>query len=89
MPFTIIPKASVASVATHVVQNHSRQESATLLSDMYGKQMEYMLASLASGDNKATIKFAENIADIVTIAKAHNIHRDMHVARIKAMPYRG
>lgn len=89
MPFTITPNASVASIATHVVENHSRQESATLLSDIYNKQMQYMLESLASGDNKATIKYAENISDIITIAKAHNIHRDMHVARLETMRYRG
>ncbi len=89
MTFTITPNTAVASVAQHVIDNHSRQKAATLLSDMYNKQMEYMMASLGCGDDKATIVYAENIANITIIAKAYDIHRDMHMERLKTMPYRG
>ena len=47
MTFTITPNTSVASLAQTIINNHSRQKAATLLADMYNKQMEYMMASLA------------------------------------------
>ncbi len=89
MTFTITPNTSVASVAQHIIDNHSRQKAASLLAEMYDKQMEYMHGSLATGDNSATLRYAENIGNIAIIAKAHDIHRDMHVERLKTMPYRG
>ena len=94
MTFTITPDTAVASVAQHIIDNHSRQKAATLLADMYDKQMEYMMNALEATDseaafNEAAFKHAENIANITIIAKAHNIHRDMHVERLKRMPYRG
>ena len=89
MTFTITPDTSVASLAQHVIDNHSRQHAAQLLADMYFKQMKYMMDALASNDNAATIKHAENIANITILAQAHDIHRDMHVERLKTMPYRG
>ena len=89
MTYTITPDTTVASLAQHVILNCSRQKAAQLLSDMYNKQMEYMMDALASNDNTATVKHAENIANITILAKAHDIHRDMHVERLKTMPYRG
>lgn len=89
MTFTITPNTTVASLAQHIIDNCSRQRAAGLLADMYNKQMEYMMESLANKDDSATIRFAENIANITTISKAYNIHRDMHVERLKKMPYRG
>ena len=89
MSFTITPNTTVASVAQHVIDNHSRQKAVTLLAEMYNKQMEYMHGSLAIGDNSATLRYAENIGNITILAKAHDIHRDMHVARLMTMPYRG
>ena len=89
MTFTITPNTSIPSLAQHIIDNHSRQKSATLLADLYNKQMEYMTASLAIADDAETVRFAENIANITIIAKAHDIHRDMHVERLKRMPYRG
>ena len=89
MTFTITPNTSVASVAQHAIDNHSRQKAAQLLADMYNKQMEYMMVALASGDDAETVRFAENIGNITILAKAHNIHRDRHIERLKKMPYRG
>ena len=88
MTFTITPDTSVASVAQHVIDNCSRQKAATLLADLYERQMIYMIEALEINDNVATIKHAENIANIELLAKAHDIRRDMHVARLKTMPYR-
>ena len=89
MTFTITPNTSVASLAQHIVDNHSRQKAASLLADLYNKHMEYMMASLTIADDAETVRFAENIGNITIIAKAHNIRRDMHVQRLKTMPYRG
>ena len=89
MTFTITPTSSVTSIAQSVIDNHSRQRAAQLLADMYDKQMEYMMDALASGDDTETVRFAENIGNITIIAKAYNIHRDMHIERLKKMPYRG
>ena len=89
MSFTITPDTAVTSLAQHVIDNCSRQRAAQLLADMYNKQMEYMMNALANNDNSATFKHAENIANITIIARAHDIHRDMHVERLKTMPYRG
>lgn len=89
MTFTITPNTSVASVAQSIIDNHSRQKSATLLADLYDKQMEYMMNALEATDNEATFNHAENIANIEIIAKAHDIRRDMHIERLKTMPYRG
>lgn len=89
MTFTITPNTTVASLAQHVIDNCSRQRAAGLLADMYNKQMEYMMESLAKGNDSETVRFAENIGNITIIAKAHDIHRDMHIERLKTMPYRG
>ena len=89
MTFTITPDTAVASVAQSVIVNHTPQRSAELLADMYTKQMQYMLGAVACGDDKATIKYAENIANIKIIAKVNNIHRDMMYAVVSTMPYRG
>ena len=89
MTFTITPDTTVSSLAQHVIDNCSRQRAASLLADMYNKQMEYMMEALANDDNTATVKYAENIANITILAKAHDIHRDMHIERLKTMPYRG
>ena len=89
MTFTITPNTSVASVAQHIIDNHSRQKAATLLADLYDKQMEYLMKALEATDNEATFDYAENMADIETIARGHDIRRDMHVARLRKMPYRG
>ena len=89
MTFTITPNTSVASLAQHIIDNCSRQRAAGLLADMYNKQMEYMMEALANKDDSATVRYAENISDITLISKAFNIHRDMHVERLKTMPYKG
>jgi len=89
MTFTITPNTSVASLAQTIINNHSRQKAASLLADMYNKQMEYMMASLAIAVDAETVRFVENIEQITIITKAYDIHRDMHVARLKTMPYRG
>jgi len=88
MAFTITPNTSVASVAQHIIDNHSRQQASTLLADMYDKQMRYMMDAIAHTDHKETIKYARNLHDITVLAKAHNIHRDMHSERLRTMPYR-
>jgi|TARA_B100000085_G_C18284339_1_gene407548 hypothetical protein len=89
MTFTITPNSTVASLAQHVIDTCSRQKAAQLLADMYNKQIEYMMGSLAIGDDSETVRFAENIGNLIIIAKAYNIHRDMHVERLKKMPYKG
>ena len=89
MTFTITPDTSVARVAQHVIDNCSRQRAAHLLSDMYEKQMIYMVEALQANDNVAALKHAENIADLELLTRAHDIRRDMHVERLKTMPYRG
>ena len=89
MTFTITPNTAVISLAMNVIDNCSRQRAASLLADMYNKQIEYMMGSLAIGDDSGTVRFAENIGNITIIAKAHDIHRDMHIERLKKMPYRG
>lgn len=89
MTFTITPNTAVISLATHIIDSCSRQRAAQLLADMYSKQMEYMMESLAKGDDSETVRYAENIGNLIIIAKAHDIHRDMHIERLKKMPYRG
>lgn len=89
MTFTITPDTAVASVAQHVVDNHSRQQSAELLADMYNKTMQYLMSALAIHDETEIVKQAENLGNIKIIAKAHNIHRDMMYAVLATMPYRG
>lgn len=89
MTFTITPNTAVISLAQTIINECSRQKAAQLLADMYHKQMEYMMESLAKGNDSETVRFAENIGNIIIIAKAHDIHRDMHVERLKTMPYRG
>ena len=89
MTFTITPDTTVTSLAQHIIDNCSRQRAAGLLADMYNKQMEYMMGALANKDGSETVRFAENIANITILAKAHDIHRDMHIERLKKMSYRG
>ena len=89
MTFTITPNTAVISLAQTIINECSRQKAAQLLADMYHKQMEYMMGSLAIGDDSETVRYAENIGNIIIIAKAHDIHRDMHIERLKKMPYRG
>ena len=89
MTFTITPDTAVASVAQHIIDNHSRQKAATLLADMYEIQMILMIEALEATDSGAVIKHAENIANLELLTKAHDIRRDMHVERLKRMPYRG
>ncbi len=89
MTFTITPNTAVASVAQHVIDNHSRQRAAQLLADLYEKQIAYMMGALTTGDDSATVRYAENIGNITIIAKAHDSQSDMHIERLKKMPYRG
>ena len=89
MTFTITPNTSVASLAQHVIDNCSRQKAAQVLSDIYEKQMILMIEALQASDNVAALRHAENIADLELLAKSADIRRDMHVERLKTMPYRG
>ena len=72
MTFTITPNTSVASVAQSIVDNHDKKRASVLLGDLYDHQVKYEQASLAIGDGKH-LQYAENIADIHRIAKAHNV----------------
>ena len=47
MTFIITPDTAVASVAQHVIDNHSRQKAATLLADMYEIQLILMIEALS------------------------------------------
>ena len=89
MTFIITPDTAVASLAQHVIDNHSRQRAAHLLSDLYEKQMILMVEALQANDTVAALRHAENIADLELLTRAHDIRRDMHVQRLKTMPYRG
>ena len=89
MTFIITPDTAVASVAQSIIDNHSRQEAASLLADVYEKQLILMIEALEANDNVASMKHAENIANLELLTKAYNIRRDMHVARLKTMPYKG
>ena len=89
MTFHITPDSPVASVAQSIIENHSRQKSATLLADLYEKQLIFMVEALEANNSGAVIKHSENIANLELLTKAHDIRRDMHVARLKTMPYRG
>ena len=89
MTFIITPDTAVASVAQSIIDNCSRQKAATLLADLYEKQLILMIEALEATDNEATVKHAENIANLELLTRAHDIRRDMHVARLKTMPYRG
>lgn len=89
MTFTITPDTSVASLTQHIIDNHSRQRAASLLSDLYEKQVILMIEAFQSNDTAAALKHAENIADMELLTKAHDIRRDMHVSRLRTMPYRG
>ena len=89
MTFIITPDTAVASVAQSIIDNHSRQKAASLLADVYEKQLILMIEALEANDNVASMKHAENIANLEVLAKAYNIRRDMHVARLKTMPYKG
>ena len=89
MTFTITPNTSIPSLAQHIIDNHSRQKAATLLADLYEKQMIFMIEALEANNSGAVIKHSENIANLELLTKAHDIRRDMHVERLKRMPYRG
>lgn len=88
MTFTITPTSSVTSIAKHVVDNHSRQQSATLLADMYGKQWDYMETAMLNGDWEIAQEHSIKLVNIVLIAKEHNIYRDMMSALVATMPYK-
>lgn len=89
MTFTITPNTSVASLAQHIIDNHSRQKAATLLADLYNKTWDYMETAIQSSDWDEAKEQSIKLVDLVTITKAYDIHRDMHVAVLKTMPYRG
>lgn len=89
MTFTITPNTSVASVAQHIIDNHSRQKAASLLAEMYEKTWDYMETAIVDNDWGSAREQSINLVDIAIIAKAHDIYRDMHVERLKTMPYRG
>ncbi len=89
MTFTITPDTAVASVAQHIIDNHSRQRAASLLADIYEKQLILMIEALDAENNAAALKHAENIANLDLLTRAHDIRRDMHMERLKTMPYRG
>ena len=89
MTFTITPNTSVASVAQSIIDNCSRQKAAQLLSEIYEKQIILMIEALQTNDSVAALRHAENIANMELLTKAHDIRRDMHVERLKTMPYRG
>lgn len=89
MTFYITPNTSIASLAQHVIDNHSRQKAATLLADMYERNLLFMREALEAGNTKDALIFAENITNLDLLTRAHDIRRDMHVERLKTMPYRG
>ena len=88
MTFTITPNTSVASVAQHVIDNHSRQHAATLLADMYNKQWDYMETAMLAGDWESAQEHSIKLVNIALIAKQHHIYRDMMSAVVAQMPYR-
>lgn len=89
MTFTITPNTSVASLAQTIIDNHSRQKAATLLADLYNKTWDYMETAIVNNDWGSAKEQSINLVDIAIIAKSHDIYRDMHVAVLKTMPYRG
>tara|TARA_R100000030_G_scaffold50982_1_gene38389 strand:+ start:951 stop:1097 length:147 start_codon:yes stop_codon:yes gene_type:complete len=48
-----------------------------------------MREALEVGNTKDVLIYAENITNLDLLARAHDIRRDMHVERLKTMPYRG
>lgn len=89
MSYNITPETAVASVAQSIINNCSRQKAAQLLSEIYEKQVILMIEALQTNDTVAVLRHAENIANMELLTKAHDIRRDMHVERLKTMPYRG
>lgn len=89
MSYIITPDTAVASVVQSIINDCSRQKAAQLLSEIYEKQIILMIEALGSNDSVAALRHAENIANMELLTKAHDIRRDMHVERLKTMPYRG
>ena len=89
MTYIMTPDTAVASIAQSIIDTCSRQKAAEQLSEIYEKQMILMIEALQTNDNVAVLRHAENIANIELLTRAHDIRRDMHVERLKTMPYRG
>ena len=89
MSYIITPDTAVAGVTKTIIDNSSRQKAAQELSKIYEMQVILMIEAFQANDTKAALRHAENIADMELYTKAHDIRRDMHVERLKTMPYRG
>ena len=86
MTFTITPDTAVASVAQHIIDNHPRQQAATLLADMYSKQWDYMETAMVASDWETAQSHSIKLVDITLLAKQHHIYRDMMVAVASVIP---
>ncbi len=89
MTFYITPNTSIASLAQTIIDTCSRQKAAQRLADLYERQLIFMREALEAGNTKDVLTYAENITNLDLLARAHDIRRDMHVERLKTMPYRG
>ena len=86
MTFTITPTSSVESIAQTVIDNHPRQQAATLLADMYSKQWDYMETAMLAGDWETAQTHSIKLVNITLLAKQHHIYRDMMVAVASVIP---
>ena len=86
MTFTITPDTAVASVAQSIIDNHSRQQAATLLADVYNKQWDYMETAMLADDWDTAQEHSIKLVNIALIAKQHRIYRDMMGAVALALP---
>ena len=89
MTFYITPNTCIASLAQTIIDTCSRQKAAQRLADLYERQLIFMREALEVGNTKDVLIYAENITNLDLLARAHDIRRDMHVERLKTMPYRG
>ena len=86
MTFTITPDTSVASVAQSIIDNHSRQQAATILADVYNTQWDYMETAMLADNWETAQEHSIKLVDIALIAKQHRIYRDMMAAVALALP---
>lgn len=86
MTYTITPTSSVTSIAQSVIDNHPRQQAATLLADMYNKQWDYMETAMLAGDWDNAQVHSTKLVNIALLAKQHHIYRDMMVTVASGIP---
>lgn len=86
MTYTLTSKSAVESIAQHAIDNHPRQQAATILAGMYNQQWNFMETAMIDGDWDEAKEQSAKLVNIALLAKQFHIYRDMMVAVASALP---